>query len=114
MNATSVVLQHVPVALEKLLGVVAFWEIVNVPVPAVNCAAVPVTAVIVVLAGMPLPTITCPVVASVEKETLETVGDPLVVVARRLVNVRISLVFVDVAAADNLNDVGGDPVVLVT
>ena len=33
-NATSVVLQHVPVALEKLLGVVAFCEIVSEPVPA--------------------------------------------------------------------------------
>jgi hypothetical protein len=45
---------------------------------------------------------------------LETVVDPLAVVAPRLVNVRISLVFVDVAAADNVSDVGGDPVVLVT
>jgi hypothetical protein len=28
------VLQQVPVALEKLLGVVALWEIVSEPVPA--------------------------------------------------------------------------------
>ena len=55
------------VALEKLLGVVAFWEIVSEPVPAVNCAAVPVTAVIVVFAGMPLPTMICPTVGTVEK-----------------------------------------------
>ena len=100
MNATNVVLQQVPVALEKLLGVVAFWEIVNVPVPAVNCAAVPVTAVIVVFAGMPLPMMTCPTVGTVENETLETVDDPVVVVAPRFVSVTISEVFVDVALAD--------------
>jgi hypothetical protein len=99
-NATSVVLQHVPVALEKLLGVVAACEIVSAPVPAANCAAVPVTAVIVVFAGMPLPTMTCPVLGGVEKETFETVVDPVVVVAPRLVNVMMAEVFVDVALAD--------------
>ena len=114
MNAVSVVLQHVPVALEKLVGAVAFWEIVSVPVPAVNCAAVPVTAVIVVFAGMPLPTITCPTVGGVVKETFATVLLPVVVVAPRLVSVTMSAVFVDVALADIVSDVGGDPVVLVT
>ena len=63
---------------------------------------------------MPLPTIICPTVGAVEKETLETVVDPLVVVAPRLVNVRISPVFVAVAAAEIVRDVGGFPVVLVT
>ena len=101
MNATNVVLQHVPVALEKLLGVVAFWEIVSVPVPAVNCAAVPVTAVIVVFAGMPLPMMTCPTLGTVGvKETLETVVLPVVVVTPRFVNVTMSAVFVAVALAD--------------
>ena len=108
------VLQHVPVALEKLLGVVAFWEIVSEPVPAAYCAAVLGAAVIVVFAGMPLPMMICPTVGGVEKETLETVGDPVVVVAPRLVSVTISAVFVDVALADIVSDVGGDPVVLVT
>ena len=114
MNATNVVLQHVPVALEKLLGIVALWEIVSVPVPAVNCAAVPVTVLIVVFAGMPLPTMICPTLGTVEKETLETVVDPVVVVAPRLVSVTISLVLLDVALADIVSDVGGDPVVPVT
>ena len=68
----------------------AFWEIVSVPVPAVNCAAVPVTAVIVVFAGMPLPMMICPTLGTVEKETLETVVDPVVVVAPRLVSVTMS------------------------
>jgi hypothetical protein len=99
-NAISVVLQHVPVAVEKLLGVVAACEIVSVPVPAANCAVVPVTAVIVVFAGMPLPMMTCPVLGGVEKETLETVVDPVVVVAPRFVNVMMSEVFDEVAFAD--------------
>ena len=43
------------VALENALGVVAACEIVSVPVPPWNCVNVPVTAVIVVFAGMPLP-----------------------------------------------------------
>ena len=89
-----------PVALEKLLGVVAFCEIVSVPVPAANCAAVPVTAVIVVFAGMPLPIMICPTLGTVEKETLETVADPVVVEAPRLVSVTMSAVFDDVALAD--------------
>jgi hypothetical protein len=113
-NATSVVLQHVPVALEKLLGVVAFWEIVREPVPAAYCAAVLDAAVIVVFAGMPLPMITCPTLGTVEKETLETVADPVVVVAPLLVSVMMSEAFVDVALADIVRDVGGLPVVLVT
>jgi hypothetical protein len=71
-------------------------------------------AVIVVFAGMPLPTITCPTVGGVEKETLLTVADPVVVVAPRLVSVTISLVLFDVALADIVSDVGGDPVVPVT
>ena len=100
MNATSVVLQQVPVALEKLLGVVAFCEIVSEPVPPANCAAVPVTAVIVVFAGMPLPMMICPTVGTVEKETFETVVDPVAVVAPRLVSVTMSAVFDDVALAD--------------
>ena len=78
-NATSVVLKqgavpvlggHGAVALEKLLGVVAAWDIVSVPVPAANCADVPVTAVIVVFAGMPLPMMICPTLGTVEKEAL--------------------------------------------
>ncbi len=101
------------VELEKLLGVVALWEIVSVPVPAVYCAAVPVTAVIVVFAGMPLPTMICPTVGTVEKEALETVVDPsscgpeigqrydVVGLRRRCVAIIVS-------------DVGGVPVVLVT
>lgn len=92
-----------PVALEKLLGVVAFWEIVSEPVPAVNCAAVPVTVVIVVFAGMPLPMMTCPTVGTVENETLETVDEPVAVVAPRFVSVTISEVFVDVALADSVS-----------
>jgi hypothetical protein len=79
---------------------VAFCDIVSVPVPAVNCAAVPVTAVIVVFAGMPLPTRICPTLGSVEKETFEIVLLPVVVVAPRLVSVTMSEVFVDVALAD--------------
>ena len=114
MNATSVVLQHVPVALEKLLGVVALAEIVRVPVPAAYCAAVLGAAVIVVFAGMPLPMIICPTLGGVAKETFETVVAPVVVVAPRLVSVTMSEVFVDVALADIVSDVGGDPVVLVT
>jgi hypothetical protein len=80
----------------------------------VNCAEVPVTAVIVVLAGMPLPTITLPTLGTVAKEAFETVVLPVVVVAPRLVKVRTSPAFVDVAAADNVRDVGGLPVVLAT
>lgn len=113
-NATSVVLKLVAVELEKLLGFVAFCEIVRVPVPAVNCAAVPVTAVIVVFTGMPLPMMICPTLGTVEKETFETVADPVVVVAPRLVSVTMSLLFVNVALAFIVSDVGGDPVVLVT
>jgi hypothetical protein len=108
------VLQHVPVELEKALGVTAAWEIVSVPVPAANCAAVPVTAVIVVFTGMPLPIMICPVLGIVENETFETVVDPVVVVAPRLVKVTMSEVLVDVALADIVSDVGGDPVMLVT
>ena len=114
MNADRVVLQQVPVALEKLLGVVAFWEIVSEPVPAAYCAAVLGAAVIVVFAGMPLPTITCPTVGGVVKETPVIELLPVVVVAPRLVSVTMSAVFVDVALADIVSDVGGDPVVLVT
>ena len=69
-NATTVVLQHVPVALENLLGLVAFWEIVSVPCRG-ELRLPPVTAVIVVFAGMPLPTTICPTLGTVEKETLE-------------------------------------------
>jgi hypothetical protein len=98
-NAVTVVLQQVPVALEKLLGVVAFAEIVSEPVPAAYCAVLG-AAVIVVFAGMPLPTTTCPTVGGVVKETLEIVADPVVVVAPRLVSVTMSEVFVDVALAD--------------
>ena len=103
MKATSVVLQHVPIALEKLLGVVAAWEIVSAPVPAANCAAEPVTAVIVVFAGMPLPIMICPTLGTVEKETWETVVDPVVVVAPRLVKVNVSEVTVPVALAERVN-----------
>jgi hypothetical protein len=56
--------------------------------------------VIVVFAGMPLPMMICPALGTVENETLETVVDPVVVVAPRLVSVKISEVFVDVALAD--------------
>jgi len=106
----------VPVALEKLVGVVAFWEIVSVPVPFWNCDVVPVTAVIVVFAGMPLPIMICPTLGIVEKETLETVVGLVLalVVAPRLVNVMISPAFVDVTAAEMVRDEGGLPVVLVT
>jgi hypothetical protein len=71
-------------------------------------------AVIVVFAGMPLPTITCPTVGAVEKETLETVVDPDVVVAPKLVSVTMSPAFVDVTAAEIVRDVGGLPLVPVT
>jgi hypothetical protein len=57
----------VPDAPEKLLGVVAALEIVSVPE---FVEKLPLTAVIVVFAGMPLPMITCPTVGAVEKETL--------------------------------------------
>jgi ABC-type polysaccharide transport system permease subunit len=113
-NATSVVLQHVPVALENWLGVVAFWEIVSEPVPAAYWAAVLDAAVIVVFAGMPLPMMICPALGGVVKETFVTVLLPVVVVAPRLVSVTISAVFVDVALAEIVRDVGGLPVVLVT
>jgi len=80
-NATSVVLKqglvpvlggHGAVALEKLLGVVAaLGEMVSVPVPAANCAAVlPFRLVIVVFAGMPLPMMICPTLGGVAKEAL--------------------------------------------
>ena len=103
-----------PVALEKLLGVVAFAEIVSEPVPAAYCAAVLGAAVIFVFAGMPLPMMICPTLGGVVKETFEIVLLPVVVVAPRLVSVTMSAVFVEVALADIVSDVGGDPVVLVT
>jgi hypothetical protein len=95
-----VVLQHVPVALEKLLGVVALWEIVSEPVPAAYCAAVLGAAVMVVFAGMPLPMMICPTLGGVVKETFEIVLLPVVVVTPRFVSVTMSAVFVDVAFAD--------------
>jgi hypothetical protein len=93
-------LQHVPVALENVLGVVAFWEIVSDPVSAAKSADVPVTAVIVVFAGMPLPTMICPILGGVVKETFETVVNPVVVVAPKFVSVMMSAVFDEVALAD--------------
>ena len=69
---------------------------------------------IVVFAGIPLPMMICPALGGVVKETLETVADPVVVVAPRLVSVTMSEVFVDVALAEMVRDVGGLPVVLVT
>lgn len=62
-----------------------------------------------------MPTITCPTVGTVvEKETFETVVDPLVVLAPRLVNVMISPAFVVVTAAEMVREEGGLPVVPVT
>lgn len=71
-------------------------------------------AVIVVFAGMPLPIMICPTLGGVVKETFAIVLLPVVVVAPRLVSVTISLVLFDVALADIVSDVGGDPVVPVT
>ena len=99
-NSASAVSQHVPVALEKLLGVVAALEMVSVPAFVVK---LPLTAVIVVFAGMPLPTMTLPTVGVVVKETLETVVLPAAVVAPRLVKVKTSPVAAPVALAESVS-----------
>lgn len=58
---------------------------------------------IVVFAGMPLPIIICPTLGGVKKEALETVLDPVVVVAPRLAKVNVSAVAVPVALAERVS-----------
>ena len=123
MNATSVVLKHglVPVlgghgavALENWLGVVAAWEIVSVPVPAANCAAVAGDGGYRRVRRDAVADDDLPDARDRREGSIVDCRRPVEVVAPRLVSVTISLVFVDVALADIVSDVGGDPVMLVT
>ena len=107
------VLQHVPVALEKLLGVVAVLEMLVFRRIRGEAAAhggyrrVRWDAV----ADDHLPDTR----GRREGNVGDCCFDPVVVVAPRLVSVTMSPVFVDVAAAEIVSDVGGVlPVVLVT